>query len=67
LENSELNEYIKTYLRFNSFANTEECFQAEINAQRMACKLQQKEVLKNPELIAGSPRLYQMLKQDGER
>jgi len=39
LENAELNEHIKSYLRFNQFNNSMECFEAEINAKRMSAKL----------------------------
>ena len=64
IENAELNEYIKQYLRFNNYSNTLDCFEAEINAQRMSTKLTNKTVLKDPDQIVEAPRLYSMLKDE---
>lgn len=32
-DQNEINEYIKEYLRYSSFANTLECFEAEIKSK----------------------------------
>lgn len=49
MENVEINEHIKQYLKFNDFQNTLECFTAEINTQRMSSKLNKNKVMKDPE------------------
>ena len=64
MENVEINEYIKQYLKFNEFQNTLECFTAEINTQRMSSKLNKKLIMKDPEQSMDAPRLYSMLKSE---
>lgn len=65
MENAQINEHIKSYFKFNGFQNSLECFESEINAQRMSSKLQSsKIVVKDPEQQADAPKLYQLLKQD---
>lgn len=51
METAELNEYIKSYLKFNKFTNSLECFEAEINAKRMSSKLDDKKIQKDDHII----------------
>ncbi|KAM3135807.1 hypothetical protein pb186bvf_012060 [Paramecium bursaria] len=62
-EQSEINEYIKEYLRHSNFVNTLECFEAEIKSKQVSTKMLNKfnQVKKNDEDL---PRIYLLLKND---
>lgn len=66
LENQEIYEYIKEFLKFNSFSNTLECFEAENKTKQVSNKVTNKQ----PNLLLkkeDQPRLYSLLKSDGAK
>lgn len=63
-ENQEIYEYIREFLKFNSFSNTLECFDAEIKTKQVSNKVLNKQMnllMKKEDL----PRLYSLFKSDG--
>lgn len=65
-ENQEIYEYIKEFLKFNSFTNTLECFEAEIKTKQVSSKVINKQT--NPLMKKeDQPRLYSLLKSDGAK
>ena len=65
-ENQEIFEYIKEFLKFNSFSNTLECFDAEIKTKQVSNKVTNKQ----PNLLLkkeDQPRLYSLLKSEGSK
>lgn len=62
-ENSEINNYVKEYLKFNGFANTLECFEAEHKTKQVTNKLTNKNrPVGNKEDL---PRIYSLFKSEG--
>jgi hypothetical protein len=63
-ENFEINEYIKEYLAYNDYANSLECFEAEIRTKQVSAKLMNKQQPKQPVVRQNLPypRIYGMMK-----
>ena len=68
MDNLQINDLIKDYLRYNSFDNSYECFDAEIRTKIVAKKLTQKpnesKALEKPR---DPPRIYTMIKGENAR
>lgn len=63
-ENQEIYEYIREFLKFNSFSNTLECFDAEIKTKQVSNKVLNKQMnplMKKEDL----PRLNSLFKSEG--
>lgn len=65
-DNLEIFDYIKEFLKFNSFSNTLECFEAEFKTKQVSSKVTNRQ----PNLLMkkeDQPRLYSLLKSDGAK
>ena len=65
-DNLEIFDYIKEFLKFNSFSNTLECFEAEFKTKQVSSKVTNRQ----PSLLMkkeDQPRLYSLLKSDGAK
>ena len=62
VDNTQLNDYIKEYLRYNNFINTLECFEAEVRTKQVSKQLQVRPQDFQPRKNQDLPRFYAMLK-----
>jgi len=64
MDNIEINDYIKEYLRHYNFQNTIECFEAEIRTKQVSTKMNQK---LSSQKLEDQPRICQLLKGDSSK
>ena len=64
MDNHEIYDYIKEFLKFNNFTNTFECLEAEIRTKQVSNKLSTKQGSNQHTInkLDDQPRLYQLIK-----